>query len=72
MKKHALALLLATAIVAPAATAFGHDHDDDKDKDKDKPKKTDAAEMSIIGLAVASALGAGTYLVYRRRVRTRG
>lgn len=70
MKKHALALLLATAIVAPAATAFGHD--DDKDKDKDKPKKTDAAEMSIIGLAVASALGAGTYLVYRRRVRTRG
>jgi hypothetical protein len=68
MKKHGLALLLATAILAPGLSAFGYDHDD---KDK-KPKKTDAAEMSIIGLAVASTLGAGTYLAYRRKVRSRG
>lgn len=71
MKKHGLALLLAMAILAPGLSAFGYDHDYDKDKDK-KPKKTDAVEMSIIGLAIASALGAGTYLVYRRRVRARG
>ena len=69
MRKHGLALLLAMAIFAPGLSAFGYDHDDDKDK---KPKKTDAAEMSLIGLAVASALGAGTYLIYRRRVRARG
>ena len=69
MKKHGLALLLAMAILAPGLSAFGYDHDYDKDK---KPKKTDAVEMSIIGLAIASALGAGTYLVYRRRVRARG
>jgi hypothetical protein len=69
MKKHGLALLLAMAILAPGLSAFGYDHDYDKDK---KPKKTDAVEMSIIGLAVASALGAGTYLAYRRRVRARG
>lgn len=41
-------------------------------KVKDKGGKTDATEMSLLGLAAASVLGTGSYLVYRRRARSRG
>jgi len=58
------------AICLASLTAYAH-HDHDKDKDKDK-SKTDATEMSILGLAAASVVGGGTYLVFRRRARSRG
>ena len=61
--------LLALSLASVAAYA---DHDDDKDKDKEKHSRTDATEMSILGLAAASVVGAGTYLIFRRRARARG
>ena len=62
------------AICLSSLCAFAdHDHgDDDKDGDKYKSGKTDATEMSILGLAAASVLGAGSYLAFRRRARSRG
>lgn len=43
-----------------------------KGQDQQNDSKTDATEMSLLGLAAASALGSGSYLVYRRRTRSRG
>ena len=62
MKKHWLALLLAMAILTPALSAYADDDDH---------RTTNAFEMSMLGLAAASAVGAGTYLAYRRKVRSR-
>lgn len=62
--------VLAICLASLTANAFHYDHDKDKDKDKDK-SHTDATEMSILGLAAASVLGGGTYLVFRRRARSR-
>ena len=68
MKKIRQVFVLAICFASLTAYAY-HDHDKDKDKDK---SKTDATEMSVIGLAAASVLGGGTYLVFRRRARSRG
>jgi hypothetical protein len=70
MKKIRQVFVLAICLASLTAYAY-HDHDD-KDKDKDKKSKTDATEMSVLGLAAASVLGGGTYLVFRRRARSRG
>ena len=70
MKKIKQVFLLATFLAS--LTAVAYDHDDDKDKDGDKYRRTNATEMSILGLAAASILGGGTYLVFRRRGRSRG
>jgi hypothetical protein len=72
MKKIRQVFVLAICLASLTAYAFDHDHDDDKDKDKDKYRSTTATEMSVIGLAAASVLGGGTYLVFRRRTRARG
>jgi len=42
----------------------------DNGNHKGQDKKTDATEMSMLGLAAASFLGTGSYLVYRRRARS--
>jgi hypothetical protein len=68
MKKIRQVFVLAICLASLTAYAY-HDHDKDKDKDK---SKTDATEMSILGLAAASVVGGGTYLVFRRRARSRG
>ncbi len=70
MKKVRLVAFFLTICLSSLCAFADHDHDDDRDKDKDR--KTDATEMSILGLAAASFLGAGSYLVYRRRARARG
>jgi hypothetical protein len=58
------------AICFSSLCAFaGNGNDKMKDKQKDK---TDATEMSLLGVAAASVVGAGSYLAYRRRVRSRG
>jgi len=71
MKKVRLAAFFLT-ICLSSLCAFADHGDDDKDKDRYKGGKTDATEMSLLGLAAASVLGAGSYLVYRRRARSRG
>ena len=68
MKKIRQVFVLAICLASLTAYAY-HDHDKDKDKDK---SKTDATEMSVLGIAAASVLGGGTYLVFRRRARSRG
>ncbi|HEY7405418.1 MAG TPA: hypothetical protein VIB39_17965 [Candidatus Angelobacter sp.] len=72
MKKVRLAAFFLTLCLSSLCAYADHDHDDDRDKDKHKGGKTDATEMSVLGLAAASVLGAGSYLVYRRRARARG
>jgi hypothetical protein len=71
MKKIRHVFVLGICLASLAAYAFDHD-DKDKDKDKDKYRSTTATEMSVLGLAAASVLGGGTYLVFRRRARARG
>jgi hypothetical protein len=68
MKRIRQVFVLAICLASLTAYAY-HDHDKDKDKDK---SKTDATEMSVLGIAAASVLGGGTYLVFRRRARSRG
>lgn len=72
MKKARLVAFFLTLCLSSVVAFADHDHDGD-DRDGDKHKSgTDATEMSILGLAAASFLGAGSYLAYRRRGRSRG
>ena len=64
MKKVLHTLLLGLAIMVPALSAYAHDNDEHRG--------TNAFEMSLIGLAAASAVGGVSYLAYRRKVRSRG
>jgi hypothetical protein len=56
------------AICLTSLCAFAHD----RGHENDSKSSTTASEMSIIGLAAASVVGAGSYLVFRRRARSRG
>lgn len=75
MKKIRWVLLAVTLGLASLSAVA---HDDDKDKDDDRyngqtdHSSTTATEMSILGAGAASLLGAGAYLVYRRRAKARG
>jgi hypothetical protein len=69
MKKVRLVAFFLTICLSSLCAFADHDHDGD---DKDRYSgKTDATEMSILGLAAATFLGAGSYLAHRRRARSR-
>ncbi|HET7872210.1 MAG TPA: hypothetical protein VFL42_06840 [Terriglobales bacterium] len=64
MKKTMLTLVFAFAFVFTATTAWadrGHENDD-------KPR-VNAEAMSLLGLAAASIVGTGVYLVRRQKYR---
>jgi hypothetical protein len=66
MKNVKRAFVLAVFLASLGAYAHDHGHENDG------KSSTTATEMSIFGLAAASVLGGGTYLVFRRRARSRG
>ncbi len=70
-KMRRLGLALFIAMICGASLS-ADDGDRDKDKDRDGHASTNATEMGILGVAGASALGAGVYLAYRRRTRSHG
>ena len=63
--------LLAFTIGLASLSALA-DNDKDKDKIKSAHSGTDATEMSLLGVGAASLVGAGAYLMYRRRAKARG
>jgi LPXTG-motif cell wall-anchored protein len=71
MKKVRLVAFFLT-ICLSSLCAFADDHDHDGDDQNKNSGKTDATEMSILGLAAATFIGAGSYLAHRRRNRSRG
>lgn len=68
-------VLLAVTLSLASLSAYAHDDhqgQNNDDQGKTEHSRTTATEMSLLGVGVASLLGAGAYFAYRRRAKARG